>query len=1032
MLDMLQIKSYQDYLRALKESPTEMFWVIPDDVAIDPNFKFDIYFSYDNEYDRNINHVFLNGEHYDGVMLMSKNKLITEREFNTRFLIEHKEWDLVASTPKPYDKLYLNLYQEYQAAVNSSSTEMFWVVPEDLIVDPNFKFDIYFSHHNIYDRNINHVFLNGDVYDGIMLLSKNKIISKREFDSRFLTEKKEWNVLASTPTKYDIFNISTYEDYLNAVEQSSTNMFWAVWNDVILNEGFTFEYQVPRYNQHLVHVFKNGNYFDGVCLLPKCKIYSKNEVKFRFFIDKKEVDLKISNPKNYDIFEIDSYDEYQHALEESSTDLFWMTSKNIKPDDDFKFDLYFSHHQEYERKENHAFLHKVNDDLLFNGIFLLSKFNVVSAKEINYRFLINRKEWNIVASGPRLYDVFNIDTYAEYLTALEKSITEMFWVLPNDVIVDPNFKFDICFSHDNEYDRNTNHVFLNSEHYDGVMLMSKHRLVSEREFNSRFLIERKEWDLVVSKPKIYDKFYIDSYQEYQEAVDSSSTEMFWVIPNDVILDPNFKFDIYFSHHNIYDRNTNHVFLNGEHYDGVMLMSKHKLITEREFNTRFLIEHKEWDLVVSTPSAYDKLYLNSYQEYQEALSSSSTGMLWVIPNNIVLNDNFKFDIYFSHHNIYDRNINHVFLNGEHYDGVMLLSKNSTITEKEFNHRFIIERKEWDVVASNPKPYDEFYINSYQEYLEVIDSSSTEMFWVIPNDVVLLDDFKFDMYFTYDNIYDRNINHVFLNGEHYDGVMLMSKHRPVSEREFKSRFLIERKEWDLVASNPKPYDIIFISYNELTADLNFKKLYNRFPRAIRVQGVKGIHQAHAAAAKLSTTSMFWVVDADAEIVDNFEFNFTVPEYNIDQVYVWKSKNPINSLEYGYGGVKLIPKKLALEMNIDSVDMTTSISKKFNVVDEISNITSFNTDPFSTWKSAFRECVKLSSKLIEGQIDEETTHRLAVWCSVGADKLYGLFSIAGAVAGRNYGQTHKHDADALRLINDFDWLRMMFDNEFIANSD
>jgi hypothetical protein len=178
------------------------------------------------------------------------------------------------------------------------------------------------------------------------------------------------------------------------------------------------------------------------------------------------------------------------------------------------------------------------------------------------------------------------------------------------------------------------------------------------------------------------------------------------------------------------------------------------------------------------------------------------------------------------------------------------------------------------------------------------------------------------------------------------------------------------------------------------------------------------------------MFWIVDADAEIVDNFEFNFTVSEYNRDQVYVWKSKNPINDLEYGYGGVKLFPKKLALEMNINSVDMTTSISKKFNVVDEISNITSFNTDPFSTWKSAFRECVKLSSKLIDGQIDDETSHRLDIWCSVGADKEYGLFSIAGAIAGRSYGQLHKNNVDALRMINDFDWLRMMFDNQSIAN--
>ena len=62
----------------------------------------------------------------------------------------------------------------------------------------------------------------------------------------------------------------------------------------------------------------------------------------------------------------------------------------------------------------------------------------------------------------------------------------------------------------------------------------------------------------------------------------------------------------------------------------------------------------------------------------------------------------------------------------------------------------------------------------------------------------------------------------------------------------------------------YDIVFISYNEALADHNYKTLCERFPIAQRVQGVKGIHQAHIEAAKVSVTKMFWVVDADAQIV------------------------------------------------------------------------------------------------------------------------------------------------------------------------
>ena len=67
----------------------------------------------------------------------------------------------------------------------------------------------------------------------------------------------------------------------------------------------------------------------------------------------------------------------------------------------------------------------------------------------------------------------------------------------------------------------------------------------------------------------------------------------------------------------------------------------------------------------------------------------------------------------------------------------------------------------------------------------------------------------------------------------------------------------------------YDIVFISYREPNADESFSKLKERFPRVKRVHGVKGIHQAHIAAAKKCFTKMIWIVDADALIVDDFNF-------------------------------------------------------------------------------------------------------------------------------------------------------------------
>jgi hypothetical protein len=44
---------------------------------------------------------------------------------------------------------------------------------------------------------------------------------------------------------------------------------------------------------------------------------------------------------------------------------------------------------------------------------------------------------------------------------------------------------------------------------------------------------------------------------------------------------------------------------------------------------------------------------------------------------------------------------------------------------------------------------------------------------------------------------------------------------------------------------------------------------------------------------------------------------------------------------------------------------------------------------------------------------------WCSIGSD----LNAIAGAIAGRKYGEDHRGNKEALKKINDFNWLREKF---------
>ena len=222
----------------------------------------------------------------------------------------------------------------------------------------------------------------------------------------------------------------------------------------------------------------------------------------------------------------------------------------------------------------------------------------------------------------------------------------------------------------------------------------------------------------------------------------------------------------------------------------------------------------------------------------------------------------------------------------------------------------------------------------------------------------------------------------------------------------------------------YDIVFISYQEPNADDNWESLKLRFPNAKRIHGVKGIHQAHIAAAKKCFTKMFWIVDGDAVIMDDFNFDYEVPSHQQDHVHVWRSKNPVNDLVYGYGGIKLFPRRMTINMDTSKPDMTTSITDKFKPMPQLANITAFNTGPFETWKSAFRECTKLASKIIDRQKNEETENRLHIWQTVGKDRPYGEFALRGAREGAAYGMANQGNTEALKKINDFDWLKERFD--------
>ena len=232
----------------------------------------------------------------------------------------------------------------------------------------------------------------------------------------------------------------------------------------------------------------------------------------------------------------------------------------------------------------------------------------------------------------------------------------------------------------------------------------------------------------------------------------------------------------------------------------------------------------------------------------------------------------------------------------------------------------------------------------------------------------------------------------------------------------------------SSRDIPFDVVFLSYREKEAEENYAKLLSRVPNAKRVHGVKGIFNAHKRASEVADTKMFYVLDADAILLDEFKFEYFPTVWDEDAVHVWKSKNPINGLIYGFGGLKLFPTQLLRDAKDWNIDFTTSISDKFKPMPVVANYTAFNTNPYDTWKSAFRECTKLSSGIIHNLKADEDKERLDIWCTVSDENAkYGKYSVAGAKAGRKFGSENADNPEKLGLINDYDWLTSQFKQDF-----
>ena len=212
--------------------------------------------------------------------------------------------------------------------------------------------------------------------------------------------------------------------------------------------------------------------------------------------------------------------------------------------------------------------------------------------------------------------------------------------------------------------------------------------------------------------------------------------------------------------------------------------------------------------------------------------------------------------------------------------------------------------------------------------------------------------------------------------------------------------------------------FLNYDDSNAEENFAKAKSVLPTIQRLNTITSIAESHKACASKSFTDQFMVVDSDNYLLD-FSLNDvydSVKEKN--KIYVFRSKNPVNDLEYGHGGVKVFQRSLFVDKDV--IDFTTSFNGHIHIVKKLLSIHKFNSTPFQAWRTAVRECTKLSSGIIPNRNNSEDEYRLDIWCSKFNNVENAEFVESGAKFGREFGTVNKDRPLILKKINDFKWLK------------
>jgi hypothetical protein len=214
-----------------------------------------------------------------------------------------------------------------------------------------------------------------------------------------------------------------------------------------------------------------------------------------------------------------------------------------------------------------------------------------------------------------------------------------------------------------------------------------------------------------------------------------------------------------------------------------------------------------------------------------------------------------------------------------------------------------------------------------------------------------------------------------------------------------------------------DIVFIDNGESNAEDNYRYMTEVVSltwrnRIHRSSGVNGRVAAYHAAAQLSTTPWFFAVFAKLRVEKSFDWLWQPDRMQEPKHYIFHALNPVNGLKYGHQAMIAYNKKLVLANTGTGLDFT--LDSAHEVVPILSGTADYTATPWMTWRTAFRECIKL-----RGQTDVESQYRLNRWLDPVPLYLNSQWSRSGAEDAVEYYDAVNGDMTELRKSYDWAWL-------------